>query len=331
MVGADLVRAVALATIPAAAWLSCFSLTQVFVVAVVVAATSAVFAIASHAYLPSLIETRQLAEGNARLAATEGLAEVGGPALAGALFQWMTAPLAITLNAVSYIASAVLLGSIRREEVTPVPEPAASWLADVMIGATTAWREPRIRALLLMSALITLFGSSFSATYMVFALETLRLTPALLGLTIAAGGVGALAGSVLAQPLARMLGAGPAIVLGFFGWAATSLLIPLAPADPIVGTVMLVAAQVFGDGMAVAALVLAGSLRQAVLPQTMLGRVGATFHSAEGAAGILGALSGGVLAGALGLRAVMFIAVVGMALAPLLGLFSPLRRVREIG
>lgn len=331
MIGADLIRAAVLATIPLAALAGWLSLAHIFVVAAVVAATSAVFAIASHAYLPGLIETRQLADGNARLAATESVAEVGGPALAGLLFQWLTAPAAIALNAVTYAASAVLLGAIRRPEPEPEPEPAANWLADVRAGASTAWREPRIRALLVMTGVITLFGSSFSATYIVFALETLRLTPALLGLTIAAGGVGALAGSLLAQPMARAFGVGPAIVLGVFGWAASTLLIPLAPAHPVTGTAFLVTAQVLGDGMAVAGLVLAASLRQSLLPQNLLGRVGATFHAAEGAAGIAGALGGGALAAGVGVREAMFIAVAGMTVSPLFGLFSPLRRVRVIG
>ncbi len=331
MIGADLIRAAVLATIPAAALFGWLNVTQIFVVAAVVGATSAVFAIASHAYLPGLIETRQLADGNARLAATESVAEVGGPALAGVLFQWLTAPAAIALNAVTYAVSAVLLGAIRKPEPPPEPEPAAHWLSDIATGAATAWGEPRIRDLLAMGAVATLFGSSFSATYIIFALETLGLTPALLGLTIAAGGVGALAGSLLAQPMARAFGAGPAILLGFFGWGASGVLMPLAPAHPVWGSAFLVTAQVLGDGMAVAGLVLAGSLRQALLPQNLLGRVGATFHASEGAAGIAGALGGGALAAAIGVRETMFIAVAGMALTPLIGLFSPLRRVRAIG
>lgn len=330
MIAMDLVRAAVLVTVPVAAFAGWLSLTQIFIVGAVVAAASALFAIAAHAYLPGLIAKAQLADGNARLSATESVAEVGGPALAGVLFQWLTAPAAIALNAVTYAASAVLLGGIRKPEPEPEPEPAASLGEDLRKGASAVFAEPRVRPLLLMSAAMTLFGSFFAATYHVFALQTLGLTPALLGLTIAAGGAGALAGSVLAVPLSGRLGAGPAILLGFFGWAAANALIPIAPADPVLGTAALVAAQIFGDGFAVAAIVLAGSLRQSLVPLNLLGRVGALFHAVEGAAGIVGALAGGVLAAAIGLRGAMAVAVAGMALAPLIGLASPLRRVRTI-
>ncbi|MFC3079857.1 MFS transporter [Phenylobacterium terrae] len=331
MIGMDVLRAAALVTIPAAALMGWLSLAQIFVVGAIVAAASALFAIAAHAYLPGLIAKAQLTEGNARLSATESVAEVGGPALAGVLFQWLTAPAAIALNAVTYAASAALLGAIRKPEPAPEPEPPATLLKDLRTGAGAAWSEPRVRALLLMGAVTTLFGSFFAATYVVFALQTLGLTPSLLGLTIAAGGAGALAGSVAAGPLSRALGAGPAILLGFLGWAAANVLIPLAPADPVLGTAALVTAQILGDGLAVASLVLAASLRQSLVPQNLLGRVGATFHAAEGAAGIAGALAGGLLAEQIGLRGAMFVAVAGMALAPLIGLMSPLRQVREIG
>jgi predicted MFS family arabinose efflux permease len=331
MIGMDLLRAAVLVTIPLAALTGQLSLPLIIVVGAAVAGASALFAIAAHAYLPGLIARRQLTDGNARLAATESVAEVGGPALAGVLFQWLTAPAAIALNAATYAASAVLLGTIRRPEPAPEPEPPATLLQDLRSGVGAAWAERRVRALLLMSAVMTLFGSFFAATYVVFALQTLGLTPALLGVTIAAGGAGALAGSVLAGALSRRLGAGPAILLGFAGWAAANLLIPLAPPDPVSGTAVLVTAQVLGDGLAVAAIVLAASLRQSLIPLNLLGRVGATFHAVQGAAGVAGALAGGALAAQIGLRGAMFIAVAGMALAPLIGLLGPLRRMREIG
>lgn len=331
MIGMDLLRAAVLLAVPAAALAGQLSLPLVIAVGAAVAGASALFAIAAHAYLPGLLAPRQLAAGNARLAATESVAEVGGPALAGMLFQWLAAPAAIVLNAATYAASAVLLAGIRKPEAAPGPEAPASLLSDLRTGAGAAWAEPRVRALLLMSGVTTLFGSFFAATYVVFALQTLGLSPALLGITIAAGGAGALAGSALALPLSRRLGVGPAILLGFLGWALGNLLIPLAPADPATGATVLVAAQVFGDGFAVAAMVLAASLRQSLVPSNLLGRVGAVFHAAGGGAGIVGALVGGALAAGIGLRAAMFIAVAGMALAPLIGLASPLRQVRTIG
>lgn len=189
--------------------------------------------------------------------------------------------------------------------------------------------EPRVAPLLIMSATQALFGSFYSALYTLFALRVLGLTPAMVGLTVAAGGVGALAGAIMAPRVARRLGAGPAIVVTALGAGATGLLVPLAPADPHLGMAFLCAAQVFGDCLGVIWIVLADSLRQTILPQAMLGRVAATFQAGAGALGVAGALIGGTLGGWLGPRETLYIAATGMLLAPLVVAFSPLRRYRE--
>jgi hypothetical protein len=331
LIAADLVRAAVLLALPAAAILGVLSMWHVYVAAACVAGASVLFDIADHAYLPSLIDRDELTAGNARLSATESVAEIAGPALAGLLFQWLTAPIAVAVNAVTYGVSALFLGAIRKPE--PAPDrsgPPPRWTEDVSAGFRIAWREPLVRPLLLMSAAGALCGAFFSALYVVFALRVLHLTPALLGFTIGAGGLGALAGAMLAQPIARAVGFGPAIILTLAGSAACALLIPLAPPDPVLGTTFLVAAQIFGDALATASVILAGSLRQSILPQAALGRVGATFHATGGGMAAIGALAGGVLGGGFGPREALLAATLGLILVPLMGVFSALRRVREI-
>jgi hypothetical protein len=107
-----------------------------------------------------------------------------------------------------------------------------------------------------------------------------------------------------------------------------NLFIPLAPPNPLLGMAVLGVAQVFGDALAVTAGVLAASLRQTILPQTMLGRVEATFQAVAGGLGVVGALTGGALGGWLGPRETLFIAVGGMMLGPIVVALSPLRRYR---
>jgi Na+/melibiose symporter-like transporter len=331
LIAADLVRAAVLLTLPVAAVLGVLNIWFVYGAAALVAGASVLFDIADHAYLPGLIQRDQLTDGNARLSATESVAEIAGPALAGLLFQWLTAPFAVAVNAVTYAISAVFLGAIRKPEPDPDRSaPQANWRQDVSAGFRIAWLEPHVRPLLLMSAASALFGAFFSALYVVFALRVLHLTPALLGFTIAAGGVGALAGAMLAQPIARRVGVGPAIALTLAGSAVSALLIPLAPANPVFGTAFLVAAQLLGDALATASLILAASLRQSILPQAALGRVGGAFHAAGGGMAALGALAGGALGGAFGPREALLAAVSGLILVPLIGLFSPLRHVREM-
>ncbi|MGH6964066.1 MAG: MFS transporter [Phenylobacterium sp.] len=331
LIAMDLVRGLVLMILPIAAWLGVLSMLQVYFAAAVVAAASVLFSIADHAYLPSLVGKAQITDANAKISLTESLAEMGGPAFAGVLFQWLTAPIAVALNTATYFVSALLLWRIR----TPEPAPAirshrGGWAHGIVTGARTAWAEPRVRTLLVMAGTGGLFGGFFSALYIAFVLRGLGLSPALLGLGIATGGIGALTGSLLAQPMARRFGVGPTICLSGALSALGVLVLLLAPAEPVAGMTALMVSQFLGDAFGVIPLILAVSLRQSLLPNAVLGRVGATFSAVGGGAAVAGALVGGALGQALGLRETLIIAIGGLLVGPTIGALSPLRHVRAM-
>ncbi|WP_304190401.1 MFS transporter [Phenylobacterium aquaticum] len=330
LIAADLARALVLISIPLAAALGRLSIAQVFLVGGLVASCSVVFDMASHAYLPGVVGPDRLVEGNSRLATTESLAEIGGPALAGLLFQVLSAPFALAVNAGTYLASAGFLSLIRRHEPAPEPEPPAHWTAEVTQGLSLAWAEPRVRALLLMGLVQGLFGGVFSALYILFALKTLHLPTTVLGLAIACGGAGALLGAGLGPWLAKRIGAGPAIIVSITGASLSAMAISLAPTDRVGATVVMIATQITGDAFGVSANLLMISLRQALLPQAVLGRVSGAFQASAGGLGIVGALGGGWLGGAIGPRAAILGAAIGFLLIPLIAVLSPIRKVGEI-
>lgn len=330
MIAADLVRAVVLAAVPVAALLHLLALPHLYVAAALVGAASVLFEIADHAYLPVLVQREQLVDANASLSATEAVAEIGGPALAGALFQVLAAPFAIAANAATYLISALFLAGIRKPEPRPEPEPQASWIDDVALGFGAAWKHPLVRPVFLMTCAESLAGGIFGATYMIFCLKVVGLGPGLLGVAIAMGGVGALVGASFAGWLSRRFGVGPSILGAQAMSGVVGVLIALTPSEPIGGLAMLMVSQFLGDAVAVAALVLGGSLRQTVLPPEVLGRVGASFKAASGGLAVVGALLGGVLGEALGIRGAIIAGAVGLSLCPLFGLPSPLRRLREM-
>ena len=330
LIGADLVRAAVLITVPIAAWLHLLTLGQVMVAAALVGAASVLFDMADHAYLPGLIGKDRLVDGNSKLSATESVAEMGGPALAGLLFQWLTAPFAVAVNAVTYLASAAVLTTIKHAEKKPEPPPAEHPFADAREGFRLAWAEPRVRPLLVVATCNGLFGGVFSATYMLFCLKVVGLSPALLGLAVACGGVGAIIGASLAQPVARLLGAGPAIIAMGLAMPLVAGAIPLAPANVALGLAVLMVTQFLGDSTGVIYQVLAASLRQTILPTEALGRVAGAFQAGQGGTMLIGALAGGLIAEAIGVRPTLFLAAGGLAIGPTLALFSPLRKVREI-
>lgn len=331
LIAADLARAGLLISVPVAAWLGVLSIWQVYAVAATVAAASVLFDIADHAYLPALVGRAHVLDANAKISTTESIAEMGGPALAGLLFQVLTAPFALAANALTYLASAVVLAGIRTPEPTPESSPHRGWWRGIVTGAQAAWEEPRVRVLLVMSVTSGLFGGFFSALYIAYVLRDMGLGTALMGLGIAAGGVGALVGSAMARPMARTLGVGVSISVSGLLSALGTLLILFAPHDRAGAMAALVVSQILGDLFGVIPLILASSLRQSVLPNRLLGRVGATFRAGPGGAAVVGALAGGALGGLLGLRQTLLIAIAGLLIGPLYGLASPaLRGVREI-
>jgi predicted MFS family arabinose efflux permease len=331
LVGADLLRFVVLMTVPVAAWLHLLGMTQLYVVAALVGAATVLFDLADRAFLPSVVATDDLMEANTRLSVTQSTAEIGGPALAGLLFQLLTAPFAIAIDAVTYLVSALFLGGLQaREAVSPEPREAQPWAADLAFGWRTVMADPRVRPLLFLFTLQMMFFAFFGSLYALFALRTLQLTPAAMGVTIALGGVGALLGAAMAPLLVRLLGIGPTIITSGVVAAAAFALIPLAPADPVAGMLFLMASQLVGDAFGVAAMIPTTTLQQTLVAPEALGRVGAIFQIGRGAGWIAGAILCGALAAAVGVRETLAIACVGLLLAELLVLLSPLRTLRTL-
>lgn len=336
LIMADLGRAAILVAIPAAAFAHRLAIAEIYLAAALVGALNVLFDMADHAYLPSLIPPRLLLAANARLAMTESVAEIGGPSLAGVLFALLTAPIAIVVNALTYLASAAILATIRSQEPPPASTgPSAPGLSptvwlDMATGFRLTFASPVVRALFLSAATSALFGGFFSALYIVFAVTRLGLSPALLGATIAVGGVGSVVGAALAGRLARRLGIGPAIAAAGLAAAAFTVFIPLAGGGRWRAAGMLMVAQLFGDALATAALIYAKSVRQSVLPPEVMGRVGGAFAAGPGALAVAGALIGGWLGQTFGVRPPLYIACAGLGLAPLWCLASPLSRLRRL-
>lgn len=330
LVGADLVRAGLILTIPAAAWLGALSMPQLYAVAAAVGAATTLFQIADSSFLPSLVGRDRLVEGNARLEATDSVAEAAGPGIAGVLVELLTAPVALVVDALTYLWSALLLGGIRAREAPPAPAgPRASVMDDVRAGFRACLAHPLVGRLLLAEAVTYLFGGFFLALYMVLALETLRLSPAAAGLVIGVGGVGAFAGALLAAPLGRALGTRRALAASLAAGQAANLLVPLAAHAGPLAVPLLVAQQLVGDAFLGAFAIHAVSLRQRELPDAVLGRASAAFHVTTGALLPAGALLAGLLADALGVPAVLWIGAIGGLLAPLL--LATSRRARGEG
>ncbi len=323
LIATDLVRAALILTIPAAAWSGWLSMPQLYLVAAAVGAATALFRIADNAYLPALIGKESLVEGNAKLEATDSIAESVGPGLAGMLVQALTAPFAVIVDAVSHLWSALMLGRIRTVEAPAAARGAGtSLVADIRIGLRACLDGPAVARMLAAETLMMLFGGFFHTLYMILALETLALSPLAAGLVISVGGIGSLIGALIAGRVAARFGLGPTLLVTIALGNAAALLVPLAEIAGPLAIPSLVAHQLIGDAFLSIYLIHALSLRQRLLPLDVLGRAGATFHVATGLALPRGALAAGPLADAIGLSTTMWIGAIG-GLTAALALISP--------
>jgi MFS family permease len=329
LIWTDAARAALLLTIPLAFVAGVLTLWQVFAVSAGTAVLTTFFDAADNAYLPSIVRSEQLVEANSALTATASTAEVTAFGISGFLIQLLTAPIAIAIDAISFVVSALLLGTIRREEPKPSATERRPVVAEIREGASIVGRDPVLRALLFTQMGQSVMWGVFGATYLLFAYDELGLGPAAIGVITGAGGAGSLLGAIVVGPAIRRWGIGPTAITAMLMAAAGNALVPLAPAGfPLAAAAFLVGQQIIGDGGVTAYDVTERSVTQATVDNRLLGRASSTFRVASGAAQLAGTIGAGVMAELLGLRAAAVLAPIGALVGAGILWRSPVRRLR---
>ena len=330
LVAADIFRAVVVASITFAWWGGALSMWHLVMVGALVGAASALFTITDVAYLPTLVEKRALADGNAKLETTEAVAEVTGPASAGVLIGLLGAPLAVAIDAASYVWSAAMLGRIRASEAPPQPAPSAessTWQSqrDLRDGMRAVFGHPHVRAVVSALMVWSIAGGFFTALYTLYCLRTLGLSELTFGIIIAIGGIGSFGGALISRRLVASLGLGRTLIACATISLAGGLLIPLARGPHLTVLLFLGTHQLISDCFSVAFVIQAVTLRQTVLPRALLGRANAAVHVCTAGLVPIVALLAGVLAEVTSIRTAVWVGVSIGLVAPLFLL--PLRRV----
>jgi predicted MFS family arabinose efflux permease len=268
-------------------------------------------------------------EGNSRLLASRSAAGVAGPAAGGWLVQVATAPIAIWVDVLSFLVSALLLVGLRAPEPAPPPPAERRLRAENLEGLTLVWRDRTLRAVTGAATVGALGGSMHATLLVLYVTQTLGLTSALLGLVLAVGGAAGLLGAAAAGRVTARLGPGPAILVGQLVLAAGTAILPLATAVPAAAAPIVAAGQaLFSASLAVVA-VNQVSLRQAVTPDRLQGRVNASRRVLVFGVQPIGALLAGGLGEAAGLPAALGAAAVVELVAFGLTLVSPLPGIRD--
>ena len=330
MIWADLGRAVLLGSLPLAAVMGLLRLELLLVVVFAAGLLTALFEVAYHAYLPTLVTRDELVEGNSKLEASGAAIEVASFGLGGWLVQALTAPIAILVDAISFLVSAACLGAIQTPE--PVShdriEPQTTWLA-IREGVRLLLHDPVLRALAGARTTLSFFIHLWLSMLLLFLTRGLGLDPGVVGVLFAVGGVCSLVGATLAERVVRRLGLGPTLILTLCITSAGLLLVPLA-AGPFVVVVGLVGAQQLADGPATIYQIHETSLIQATVPERSLGRVTASLRVVGWSAMLGGTIVGGLLGEVLGPRPTMCVGAVGALPAVLWLLWSPVRALHTI-
>lgn len=329
MIAADLGQGLLLGIVPLAALLGFLSMELLYLLAFLTGTLAVFFAIAYQSYLPALIAKEDLADGNSKLEASQAVAEISGPALAGILVQILSAPLAVALDAFSFVASAFSLSRINQPEVNQIsPDEARPniWTA-IGQGLKQLLRQPLLRAFALCNACTNFFGAVIGTVYTLYLLQELQIEPAVVGFIFTAGGIGGVLGAVLASWVTRRLGTGQAILIAGLLGGLVWWLVPLATA-PLALALPLLAANRFLFGLFNPVYRINQlSVRQAITAPELQGRVNASMRFLAGGVVPVGALAGGWLGSSVGLRPTLLIGAAGMSLAFLALYFSPVRNL----
>jgi MFS family permease len=318
MIWADLGRAVLVASVPVAYALGVLTMAHLYVVGFLVGALTVAFDLAWNTLFVAVVRRDRFVDAVSMLNGSRSLAYVGGPAIGGVLVQMLGAPLTLAADAVSFVASAGFLARIRSPE-PPVEPEEGELRARLLAGLAFVLRDPIVRPGLLSCATVNLFTFAFSALMILDATDVLGVSPGVLGLALGIGALGGVLGAVVAARLGSRIGLGRAYALGCVLFPLPLLLIPLAdPSMPMLVVLALLLGSEFGAGLGVMILdINIGSVLTARYPDRIRSRAVGAFRFINYGVRPIGALLGGALGTALGVREALIVSAVAASLGVL--------------
>jgi MFS family permease len=333
MFGANAVRMVLIGLVPVLSALGVLHLAVLYVVTFGVGTAALLYDVSWMSYVPALVrDKRYLVEANAKLGTTLSAADAAGPGLSGALIAALTAPIAMAVDAFSYLLTLVSLRLIRAPE-PPLPPPAAGRRRvgpELAEGMRWVFGNRYLRAVALVGCMCNFFISVNQPLLIFYALRDRAISAGVLGLILSTGAVGGILGALASRALTRRFPIGRVYLLSLALTFGAPILIPAASGPRLV-VAAIFAVALFGSytGVSVANVVII-SLRQTVTPGPLLGRMNAAMRMLLFGGGAIGGLLGGLVGGAVGVHTALWASGIGSAVAFLPILLSPVGRLREL-
>jgi MFS family permease len=331
LIAGDAARALLLGYVPVAWALGILDVPQLLVLQFVVGIFTVFFDVAYQSYLPALVERDELVEGNSKLQTTVSAAQIGGPGLAGVLIGVVTAPYAVAFDAVSFAVSTACMLPIRKAETPPAREdgtPRPKMLPELKEGLAYVLRHRHLKWIALCTGSSNFFGQVVFAIALLYIARTLRISSFWAGAIFACFGIGSIVAALTATRLQRAVGVGRAIWMPAVLFSLAGLVYPLAPRSfPV--PVLVLGTLTFGYA-SMSYNITQVSFRQAITPERLQGRMNATMRWIVWGTIPLGALTGGVIANAYGLRPALWVGAIGGLFAFLPVLLSPVRQLERM-
>ena len=331
LIVANAARCLVIGAIPALALGGVLTLPALAAIAFSAGVFTVLFDVAWVAYVASLVPSQDLVEANGKILTSSAAADVAGPGLAGALIQWLSAPVALLADAASYFVAMATLLLIRAPELHPEVDPNSHLWRQIGEGLRLVMGNAYLRAIAVMSGLWNFLYLIASTIFLLYAVRERHLSPGTLGLLLAIGASGGLIGAAISTRLARRGRFGPVLGIAFTFGCASWFLLPAAQGpQAVVSVIFAIAFFSVHLGLGLWG-VLTLSLRQAITPTRLQGRVVATMRLISYGLGTLGALAAGALGSAFGLRTTLWIAAVGFGAILVVTLTAtPLPKVRSL-
>ena len=330
VIASEVARGAALLIVPLAAFTGWLSMPVLYVAGFACGVGNAIGGAAAQVLMAQMVGRDRLIEANAKIALGENVAQLTGPGIAGWLIQAFTAPFAILIDAVSFFASALLLRGIEPDKPGVVGGERNMW-REIAEGLKLVWNSPVLRSLAWTIAVWQLLHHMQAALLILFASRELAMSPGMIGGAFVFAGFGCFFASLHAERFGERFGVGSMIVFGFVGTGAAWVVIALIPMTGWAATVAFGLALFVFDFSATLFGIHYMSLRQAITPDALLGRMTATMRFLALAAAPFGALIGGGLGEWLGLsRTLLTVGIAGLVLAAMAIAMSPIRGVRTL-
>lgn len=327
----DILRALLLLGIPLGIYMDALTMPLLYVIAVLVGVNTVFFDIAHTSYLPFLVKREDLIEGNSKLEFSSSSATTVGQSIGGALIQVFSAPFAMLFNVGTYLLSALFLSLVKQKEppVQTTPEKQNFW-KEIREGTSFVFSSKVIRPILIATVIFNLFTYLIEPVFILYLTRTLKLEPIYIGIIFSMSGVGALLGAMIAGKFAQKLGIGKALVSSLLIAGVVSFFIPFATFLPLIPAVLLIMSMYLIDAaMVIVYNINQRSLRTAITPDHLQGRMNASIRLFAMGIVPVGALLGGWLGGEIGTTPTLIVGAVGIASSAIFILFSTVRTIKK--